>query len=126
MSIGNRLGGVLVWAAAVTMTVAAGAQTAGQVTTVPLGGSLGGQAGDHFFGVYVPTRFGGELHIKVTSGEVSDLKGPDGSARTNGQDVGVDHHGWYTFKVKGVSVHRDDVRPLAQASCTSRTERCRI
>ena len=80
MRIGNRLGGVLVWALAATMSVAAGAQTAERVTTVPLGGSLDGQSGDRYFGVYVPTRFGGELTIKATSGQVVGLKGPDGAA----------------------------------------------
>jgi hypothetical protein len=101
MCIGNRLGGVLVWALAVTMSVAAGAQTTERVTTVALGASLGGQTGDRYFGVYVPTRFGGELRIKTTAGQVADLKGPDGGAFINGQDVGVDRHGWYTFKVNG-------------------------
>ena len=101
MCIGNRLGGVLVWALAATMTVAAGAQTSERVTTVPLGGSLDGLTGDRFFGVYVPTRFGGELKIKATAGQVVDLKGPDGAPRTNGQDVGLDRQGWYTFRVQG-------------------------
>ncbi len=102
MRIGNRLGGVLVWGLAVTMSVAAGAQTAERVTTVPLGGSLDGQSGDRYFGVYVPTRFGGELRIKTTSGEMTELKrSPDGPTITNGQDVGLDHQGWYTFKVTG-------------------------
>jgi hypothetical protein len=101
MRIGNRLGGVLVWALAAATSASAGAQTTERVTTVPLGGSLDGQTGEHFFGVYVPTRFGGELTIKATRGKVVDLKGPDGAPRTNGQDIGVDHHGWYTFKVQG-------------------------
>ncbi len=101
MRIGNRLGGMLVCALAATMSVAAGAQTTEQVATVPLGGSLGSQSGERFYGVYVPTRFGGELTIRTTAGQVVDLKGPDGAAKTNGQDVGTDHQGWYTFKVKG-------------------------
>ena len=83
------------------MSVAAGAQTTERVTTVPLGGSLDGQTGDRYFGVYVPTRFGGELTIKTTSGKVVELKGPDGTALANGQDVGMDQQGWYTFKVEG-------------------------
>ena len=102
MRIGNRLGGVLVWALAATMSVAAGAQTAERVTTVPLGGSLDGQTGDRYFGVYVPTRFGGELTIKATLGSRwSELKGPEGAILTNGQDIGLDQQGWYTFKVEG-------------------------
>ena len=64
-------------------------------------GALDGQSGDRYFGVYVPTRFGGELKVKTTSGRVIDLKGPNGVAQTNGQDVGIDQQGWYTFKVEG-------------------------
>jgi hypothetical protein len=103
MRIGNRLGGVLVWALAATMSVAASAQTTERVTTVPLGGSSDGQSGDRYFGVYVPTRFGGELRIKATSGQVVGLKGPNGASLSNGQDVGLDHQGWYTFKVEGAN-----------------------
>ena len=55
---------------------------------------MDGQTGDRFFAVYVPTRFGGELKITVTAGQVSDLKGPGGADQANGQDIGVDHHGW--------------------------------
>ncbi len=103
MRIGNRLGGVLVWAFAATMSVAAWAQATERVTTVPLGGSSDGQTGDRYFGVYVPTRFGGELTIKASSGRVVELKGPQGASLSNGQDVGLDHQGWYTFKVEGAS-----------------------
>jgi hypothetical protein len=71
------------------------------VTPVPLGGSVGGQEGDRSFGVYVPTRFGGNLTVKASGGQVEGLTGPDGRARANGQDVGMDAHGWYTFKVVG-------------------------
>jgi hypothetical protein len=49
----------------------------------------------------VPTRFGGELTIKTSSGNLSALKGPDGRERTNGGEVGVNAQGWYTFKVSG-------------------------
>jgi hypothetical protein len=80
--------------------VAAGAQ-AEQVTVLPLGGSLDRQTGDHVYGVYVPTRFGGELTVKVTSGKVVELKGPSRVERTNGQDIGFDQQGWYTFRVVG-------------------------
>ena len=60
-----------------------------RVQTVPLGGSLPDQSGDRHFGVYVPTRFGGELTIKTTSGTVGPIIGPDGSERQNGQEVGT-------------------------------------
>ena len=59
------------------MGMAASARTAEHVTTVPLGGSLDGQSGDRYFGVYVPTRFGGELKVKTTAGQVVELKGPE-------------------------------------------------
>jgi hypothetical protein len=71
------------------------------VTPVPLGGGLDKLSGDRHYGVYVPTRFGGELQVKTTSGQVVDLKGPNGVARINGQEVGIDQQGWYTFKVEG-------------------------
>lgn len=101
MRIGNRLGGSVVWALVATLGVTAGAGAAERVATVPLGGSLDGQSGDRYFGVYVPTRFGGELSIKATSGSVAEIKGPNGATRTNGQDIGFDQQGWYTFRVVG-------------------------
>ncbi len=101
MGIGNRLGGVLVWAVAATVGVADGAQTTERVTTVRLGGSLDGQSGDRYYGVYVPTRFGGELTIKTTSGRVAELRGPSSEVVSNGRDLGMDHQGWYTFKIEG-------------------------
>jgi hypothetical protein len=100
MRIGNRLGGVLVWALAATMSVAASARTTERVH-VPLGGSLDGQTSDHYFAVYVPTRFGGELKVTATAGQVVELTGPTGKVAANGQDIGFDHQGWYTFKVEG-------------------------
>ncbi|MGO9922669.1 MAG: hypothetical protein ACLQIB_49235 [Isosphaeraceae bacterium] len=102
MRIGNGLGCLVVWAAAATLGVAAqpGAE---RVTSVPLGGSLEGQTGEHYYGVYVPTRFGGELRITTTVGKISELKGPNGVARSNGQDVGTDQQGWHTFKVEGAA-----------------------
>ena len=59
------------------------------------------QSGDHYFGVYVPTRFGGELTFKATDGKVVELKGPNGLERGNGQEIGLDQQGWFTFKVVG-------------------------
>ena len=101
MRIGNRLGGSVFWSLAMTMGATAGASAGERSRTVPLGGTLDGQTGDHYFGVYVPTRFGGELTIKATSGKVVESQGPDGAAVGNGQEVGVDQQGWYTFKVEG-------------------------
>ena len=111
MRIGNRLGVAAIAALAATAMAGvaaaaaargdAGAPDAKRVTTVPLGGSLGSQTGDHFFGVYVPTRFGGELTVKTTDGRVGTLKGPDGRDRENGREVGNGAQGWYTFEVTG-------------------------
>ena len=101
MRIGNWLGGSVIMALAAIHGMAATARTAEHVTTVPLGGSLDGQSGDHYYGVYVPTRFGGELQVKTTSGTIVELKRPNGTPLTNGQDIGLDQQGWYTFKVEG-------------------------
>jgi hypothetical protein len=101
MRIGNWLGGSVIWAWAATMSMASGPGTAEHVTTLPLGGSMDGQSGDHHYGVYVPTRFGGELKVTATEGQVVDLKGPTGTPKVNGQDIGFDQQGWYTFKVEG-------------------------
>ncbi len=101
MRIGNWLGGSVIIAVAAMHGMAASARTAEHVTTVPLGGALDGQSGDNYYGVYVPTRFGGELQVKTTDGKIVDLKRPGGAPLINGQDVGIDHQGWYTFKVEG-------------------------
>jgi hypothetical protein len=101
MRIGNWLGGSVIWALAATMNMAAGAGTAEHVRTVPIGSSLDGLSGDHHYGVYVPTRFGGDLKVTTTEGQVVELKGPTGLPKVNGQDIGVDQQGWYTFKVLG-------------------------
>src|SRR3954469_13386522 len=89
MRIGNRLGGSAIWAFVAVVGASAGAQAAERVTKLPLGGSLDGQTGDRHFGVYVPTRFGGELTVKSSTGKVVELKdpGPNGPERTNGQDI---------------------------------------
>ena len=87
---------------AATMSMAASAGTAEHVTTVPLGGSLDGQSGDHHYGVYVPTRFGGELKVTTTDGSGRRSQGTERArARINGQDIGFDQQGWYTFKIAG-------------------------
>src|SRR5579883_1452727 len=83
------------------LVAAAGAEEARRPTAVPLGDALGGQAGDRYYAVYVPTRFGGELKVAATSGRVIVLEGPSGVSWVNGQDIGFDHQGWYTFKVEG-------------------------
>jgi hypothetical protein len=103
MRIGKRLGGSVFWSLAMTIGVTAGASAGERARTVPLGGTLDGQNGGHYFGVYVPTRFGGELKVTASSGQVVDLKGPTGAVVVNGEDVGLDHQGWYTFKVEGAT-----------------------
>ncbi|HEY2157920.1 MAG TPA: hypothetical protein VGH33_19985 [Isosphaeraceae bacterium] len=101
MRIGIRLVGRVAGAivAVLAATSAPRAVADEQVQPVPLGGSLTGQKGDKYFGVYVPTKFGGILTVKSTSGKVQTIKGPDGRERKNGEEVGTDKHGWYTFKV---------------------------
>jgi len=101
MRIGIRLGGAMFGAIVAMMGTTARAQSGERVVAVPLGSSLESQNGDHHYGVYVPTRFGGELTIKSTDGKVEEIKGPNGVVRTNGQDVGVDQHGWFTFRIVG-------------------------
>jgi hypothetical protein len=105
MRIGNRLSGAVFWAivATATATVSAGAGAAERVQPVPLGGAISEQVGDRHFGVYVPTKFGGELTIRTTSGTVSKILGPDGLERQNGQEVGQNQHGWYTCVVTGAT-----------------------
>jgi hypothetical protein len=93
----GRVAGSIVARIAVTSAPRAVADE--RVQPVILGGSLSGQKGEKHFGVYVPTRFGGVLEVKASSGKVEALKGPDGKDRRNGQEVGNDQHGWYTFKV---------------------------
>src|SRR5262245_13855960 len=100
MRIGISLVGAVAGAAIVAMTATFALGAANEeVKHVPLGGSLTGQTGDRYFGVYVPTRFGGVLTIKATSGTVEEIVGPDGRPRTNGEEIGSDQQGWYRFKV---------------------------
>lgn len=102
MRIGIRqTTGLLVTAVVVALGSAERAEAADRVQPVPLGGNLKLQTGDKIFGVYVPTRFGGILTVKATSGKLEGLAGPDGRARINGQEVGIDQQGWYTFRVAG-------------------------
>src|SRR4051812_11922126 len=103
MRIGNRLGMAALGVALATTaaTLAARADDARRVQPVPLGGSLVELTGDRHFGVYVPTRFGGELTITTTAGTVDAIVGPDGRSRANGQEVGLNAHGWYSFAVTG-------------------------
>lgn len=104
MISGKRLSVACACAAlACAVTVASGQEPAGQrrVTPVSLGGSLTDQHGENVYGIYVPTRYGGTLTIKVSAGEVRDLTGPDGKAEENGSDLGFDKQGWHTFRVLG-------------------------
>lgn len=102
-----RSGVTMLFGAVVCALVVAGtaswsrAQESGRVQPVPLGGTLANQQGDRYFGVYIPTRFGGNLTVTASGGQVEALTGPDGRARTNGEEVGRDQHGWYTFKIVG-------------------------
>src|SRR5437879_4391965 len=104
MRSGSVIGGALCGAFLAVATMAASAalgaeaQNVTRVPTVPLGGTLANQTGDHMYGVYVPTRFGGVLTIKTSEGQVDALTGPDGRPRQNGAEVGNGQQGWYTFR----------------------------
>jgi hypothetical protein len=102
MRIGNWLGVAALAVVVATTGVprAVGADDPKHVQPVPLGGTLADQNGEKSFGVYVPTAFGGDLTVKTTAGQIGPIAGPDGKPRTNGQDVGMNAHGWYTFTVK--------------------------
>lgn len=100
MGIGNRLVGLVL---AVVASTASAAEETQRARAVPLGGSLAAQSGDRYYAVYVPTRFGGELEVSTTSGRIVDRKDPRGAGWTSGQEIGADHHGWYTFKVEGTT-----------------------
>jgi hypothetical protein len=92
----------VIWTfAALSAASAAAAAEAERVQPVPLGGSFAGVKEDAYYGVYVPTKFGGVLTIKTTAGTVSSIIGPDGRARINGEEVGMNQHGWYTFHIAG-------------------------
>ena len=105
MRIGIRFSLAILGAslAAIAANSTVGAEPLKQVQPVPIGGSLSGQSGDQYFGIYVPTKFGGVLTIASTDGRVEKLTGPDGKPRTNGQEVGSNVHGWYTFLVAGAT-----------------------
>jgi hypothetical protein len=100
MRIGIRLGGSVTWAFLAALAITTGAQAAERVLTVPLGGTLERQSGDQQFGVYIPTRFGGTLSVKTSEGKVVEIrKAPNGAEVRNGQEIGFDQQGWYTFRV---------------------------
>ncbi|MFO0959363.1 MAG: hypothetical protein U0800_18340 [Isosphaeraceae bacterium] len=103
MRSGSRMGVVMAWAlVAASATFARGGENGTEpVRPVPLGGSLSNQEGVRAFGVYVPTRFGGQLTITTSSGTVQNLAGPDKLPRENGGEIGVNKQGWYTFVVTG-------------------------
>jgi hypothetical protein len=97
----NWLGGALIWAMVASTSTAKASGAMEASVKVPLGGAVSGQSDDRSFNVYVPTRFGGVLTIKTSSGTVGPILGPDGRPRQNGQEVGTNQQGWYTFTVTG-------------------------
>jgi hypothetical protein len=120
MRIGNRLGMAVVAALIATMSAGlARAEDAKRVQPVPLGGALLDQTGDRQYGVYVPTKFGGELTIKTTSGQVTNIVGPDGKPRANGSEVGLNAHGWYTFTVAAEEKDKDKDKEKPYAVSTT-------
>ena len=105
MRIGGNIGLAILGAAIATMaaTSTMGAEPLKRVQPVPIGGSTSEQSGEQYFGIYVPTKFGGQLTITTTDGNVDKLTGPDGKPRINGQEIGENVHGWYTFAVTGAT-----------------------
>lgn len=101
MRSGNRRVVALAGALIALVAGATRGATLERVRPVPLGSTLTEQAGDRNFGVYVPTRFGGNLTVSASSGTIESLTGPDGRPRTNGEEVGENQQGWYTFRVTG-------------------------
>jgi hypothetical protein len=103
MNIGTRIGGLVIRSIVVLAFAAPlrAAEPARQAQPVPLGGSLPDQSGDHYYCVYMPTRFGGELTVTSSSGTVGTITGPDGRPQENGGETGTGRHGWYTFPVTG-------------------------
>ena len=99
---GSGLMSALAWglvaAGVVTGSSSASAEEK-RVQAVPLGGTLADQKGNKDYGVYVPTRFGGVLTIKSSSGKVAKIVGPNGKEKSNGAEVGNDQQGWFIFKV---------------------------
>ena len=79
MRIGNWLGGSVIWRSLPSMGWRQPHAPPSTSRLSHVGGSLDGQSGDHYFGVYVPTRFGGELQIKTTDGKIVELKRPNGA-----------------------------------------------
>lgn len=102
MSNGIRVSGLMICFSIVSTTFATSRAAVDEtITRVPLGGTLSARSGEHRYAVYVPTRFGGVLTIKTTDGEVTKLTGPDGKLRMNGEEVGDNQQGWYTFQISG-------------------------
>ncbi len=123
MLSGKRLGGMIA-RTIVAMSIGGlgtAAGTAERVESVPLGGSLENQSGQRHFGVYVPTRFGGVLTIKVSTGIVGKIIGPDGRERSNGEDVGNEQNGWFTFRIAGASGPYSVETSLVQLGQSART-----
>lgn len=122
MRIGIRLGGAMAWTivAAVSASFAFGADE-GRVQPVLLGGTVPGLSGDRYYGVYIPTRFGGVLTVSTTGGDIAALTGPDGRPRTNKQDVGLNQQGWYTFRVEGAKEPYEVTTAFVQVGQSTRT-----
>lgn len=124
MRIGIRLGGSVVASFLLTLAVSTNAEAGSRVTTIPLGGSLEQASGDHSYGVFIPTRFGGQLEITTTAGKVVEIRGPSGPnqrERANGQDIGFDQQGWYTFRVTGADKrHSVSTRFVQSAESTKK------
>ena len=103
MRIGNRLGGCVIGAFVAVLGMAAGAQAAERVTTVPLGGSLAGQNRRPLLMASTSRRgsAASSRSRRPPARSSSSRSRPQRRERTNGQEVGLDQQGWYTFRVVG-------------------------
>ena len=123
MRIGNRLGGRGRRGDArrdVRGHDGGGGRRRSESSQSPWADTLANQSGDQHFGVYVPTRFGGELTVKTTDGKVVNAwSAPTARSVSNGQEVGVNQQGWYTFKVAGAGASLTRSRRRSSRSAQS-------
>ena len=102
MRIGNWLGGSVIMTLATIHGMAATARTAEHVTTVPTW-EVPWMASPAIITSASTFRRDSEAcsRSKRQPGRSPSSKVPNGTPLANGQDIGFDQQGWYTFKVEG-------------------------
>ena len=88
MRIGIRLGGCVIGAFFAFLGMAAAHRPPSESRRSPWVDHSLGKSATITYGVYVPTRFGGELTVKASSGKVVELKGPNGPSAERDQRPG--------------------------------------